>query len=738
MIRLMVDNQYQVYLDKGTRLRLEYQMPYFDSEGIPVPIIYPFNIPIKKNVSIFSFAHLTLLQQRAIVFNVTMYFDDIPVLKGKFYIKTLTKDYYRGSIVFNGFSDDFKTKKLNELVYEDIDIGGTPHSATNVAYHAEQIVKGFVEADYTFPVIFAENFYGEPDDDDLTEYNPDWGGDEGSGDVGRYINNYNAAAGAFPINMIREDPLNDNVAAMVPHPFVHNLIRKIFNDENFGCFGSFFDNEELHKLIIFYNFPLDEKYKKYYVQAEDEAYHLIEEGGNMLGYPDETTGENQDVDGCWNNSTNKYTVKNSGYHIINLWLRAKPDYNVNYTTVKCILGLKNELGVIEFEQQFIVDNDLTYHDLLFEFEIFFNTGDINKEYHFWFKFIVGDSTDYFGAIWNEHFIAYNSSYQNLNQFSNILNIANHLPPVEINTFFNTLTKAFGIGIFFDFINNNVQFSLVNDIFNSKKYLDLSHNVLSTDKETEILENNGYKLDIAFDRDVYTFDNYEFIGEFDTWDELPTPDNVNKIALEKSSNTIVIYRKDPDSNIFDWFYWSDNIYPVKSGGGIEPITADFSTLAMHIGNNLLTAQTKVIASSPAFETGDNDFALTLLFYRGMQENADGDEYPMASCVNYDRLGNEIGDYQLKMNGDNGLYAKFLQSWYTFLGGSEEIKRYFHCNAVDFLNITSMFLPQKGVECRKIMVDNMICLPKKATFILTNEGIDQAEIIMLKSNAYTDGR
>jgi len=51
---------------------------------------------------------------------------------------------------------------------------------------------------------------------------------------------------------------------------------------------------------------------------------------------------------------------------------------------------------------------------------------------------------------------------------------------------------------------------------------------------------------------------------------------------------------------------------------------------------------------------------------------------------------------------------------------------------------LFMPQRGDECRKIMVDNMIAIPKKVTFILTPEGIEQTEIIMIKSNANTDGR
>jgi hypothetical protein len=735
MIRLLIDNQYPVYLDKGTRLRLEFQMPYFSTDGIPVPVIYPFNIPIKKNESVFSYAHFTLLSSKTVVFDVTMYFDNVPVLRGKFYIKTITAEHYRGSIIFNGFSDEFKTRKLSDLVYEDITIGGTPHSPTNVAYHAEQIVKGFAEADYTFPVIFAENFYGEPDDDDVTEYNPDWGGDEGSGPIGRYINNYNAAAGMFPINSIHEDPLCDNVASMVPCPYIHPLLRKIFDDEGFNCFGAFFDDTELQDLIIFYNYPLDEKYKKYFVRASWDDNQSIGMGGAVLWFPDESTGDNEDEDGCWNNSTYRYTIKNRGYHSFSINVNVKPH---TYTeNIIARIRLKNEAGDTLDYQEFTVVPE-TWTELDYELLYYFDEVLVNSTVYLWFEFVKPLGNDHDGDVENQILIAANISYQNLNQFSNKMNIANHLPPVEVNEFINSLKNGFGLGIFFDFYQKEAQLSLVRDIFSMKKYLDLSHKVLSSDKESEITENGGYKFNIDFDRDVYTYENYEYIGEFDTFNDLPTPSEPYKIALERSSNSILIYKKDPDSNIFDWFYWSDNIYPVEVGDGEEEITAGFSTLAMHIGNDLLTAQTKTVAGSPAFETGDNDFPLTLLFDRGMQENANGDEYPMASCVSSNLAGAGIGDYHLKMNGDNGLYAKFLEKWYLFLLESEEIKRYFHCTVIDFINIVSLFMPQRGDECRKIMVDNMIAIPKKVTFILTPEGIEQTEIIMIKSNANTDGR
>ena len=716
---------------------MEFSMPFFDSEVIPSPVIYPFNIPIFKNESLFEYAHYDLIGTRTKVFNVTFYFDDLAVLTGKFYIKTISAAYYRGSIIFSGFPEGFSELKLNDLVYSDITIGNTPHSSTNVAYHAEQVVKGYLTPDYTFPVIFANDFYGEPDDEGYTEANPDWGGDDGGGPVGRYLNNYNPVAQTFPINLIREDPQCDNTSALLPCPFVHPVLRKIFSDVNFSCHGSFFSDEELQKLILFFNFPLDQKYKKYFVRAHylESFNQTIPQNGAVLQFPDDSGGDLEDLNSCWNTSTYRYEIKDKGYHSFLVNVDVYPTAAGSSVTAR--LRLKDSAGNILDDDVFNVINE-TWDNLDFELLYFFPFSMIGELVYLHLQFADQYGEFESGIAKNQILVASNVSYQNLNQYSNKLNLANHLPPVTYSTFINSLKNGFGLAIFFDFLHKNIEFSLISDILSSSLYLDLSSKVLTENKELELPDHNGYKLKIAYDRDVYSFDSYEFIGEFATYKDLPIPSEPNKIAIDNSANTVLIFRKKDDSNVFAWHFYSDNIFEVIIGSGKEEVTVDFSTLAMHLNGKILTAQTQALATSPAFDTGDNDFPFTILFYRGMQEDYKGHEYPMASSVNYDLLGQQIGNYQSKMNGDFGLYNKFLKPWYDFLQSSEEFKRYFKCDSVDFVNIISLFMPQKGQIKRKIRVENMNCIPRKATFILSSSGIDKTEIVLLRSNSSSGGR
>jgi hypothetical protein len=269
-------------------------------------------------------------------------------------------------------------------------------------------------------------------------------------------------------------------------------------------------------------------------------------------------------------------------------------------------------------------------------------------------------------------------------------------------------------------------------------LDFSAKVLYDKKEVELPDHKGYKLNIAYNNDVYPYETYEFLGEFATWDDLPIPNAPNKIAIDKNTNTVLIFKRNEDEGAFSWQFYSDNIYEVIVGEGKEEISADFSTLPMHLGRNLLTSQTKDLGTSPCFDTGDNDLPLTILFYRGMQQDSKGDDYPMASSVNYTLNGAALGDYQIKMNGDNGLYNKFLLPWYEFLENTEEFKRYFNCDSRDFFNIAKLFLPQRGNPTRKIRVDSMNCIPKKVTFVISSSGIMTTEMILLQAKSSTGGR
>lgn len=725
MIRLLIDNKHEVFLKSDTKLRFEVNSTLFQSDAIPGSIVYPFDIPVYKNEATFNNSHFLQVNRRVRVYNVSFYFHGHLPFSGSLILKKVDAKNYKGSIIVNSFSVGFKDVKLNDLEYSDITIGGTPHSSTNVAFHAEQIVKGNIEADYTFPVIFAELFYGDLDDNERSEFNPDFGGDGGGGVVKKYPNNYNATGGNFPVNAIHEHPDEDNVYAMLPMPYLMPVIEKAFARENYTVFGDFMDDTELQKLIIANNYPLDEMYKKYFVRASHDAEVNVIGSPTIIIIDDDSTGDNEDDDGCFNTSTHEYTTGVAGYHhlYLNIDVNGDDGGGGNATSVEVTLF---EDGVqVGSAVSISISAPVWYN----KNASFINFHSLGVKLTLKIQFLFGGSAVP-GKYKNAVLAVTNTSYSSLNQFANKLNIANHLPDIKINEFINATRNAFGLAMFYNFNSKEIEISFLKDILDLPGYFDLSGSVLSDISEIEFSKDDGFTFNIEYHNDIALYDNYEYLGAYDTFDDLPIPDHVNKIALVKNINTIEIYRKNPDTNELGWYFFSDNFYDVVTANGDKEIKPEVSTLPMHLGHDLLTCQIKITASSPAFETGVNEFPFILMFDRGMQENENGDDYPMASSVNLDLVGSSIGDYLMVMDGDEGLYQTFLRAWYEFIMTAEKVRKRFDCNVEEMIDILKIFQPQRGNKIRKCMIDNVKYIPSKFTFILSNKGIEQTEGILYK--------
>jgi hypothetical protein len=728
MLQITVDGT-SLWLEPDTKLRYELNSTIFDREAIPGSIIYPFDIPISKNQQVFNYAHFVEINSKVRIYDCVVSAGGFTLIKGKLLVSKINYMYYRCSVVDNAFSENFQKQKLNELSYSDITIGGTPHSATNVAFHAEQVVKGNVDADYTFPVIFAEYFYGDLDEDTgEAEFNPDWGGDDGAGAVGKYINNYNASGGNFFYNSIHEDPLCDNVYSMVPFPYLHALLEKLFNDENYQLTGDFMDDTELAKLIIGNNYPLDAKEKKYYVRVSMLSDQEVT-SEEVVEFNDESSGDNEDDDNAFTTATHKYEIQGIGYHQI----KASFNYRNEGTEAQVRTSWSLKRDGVEVDGDTITGVTGQSGTIIIDFTEFIEIGEVGEEY--WIT-VFFEEYDAVGSAWgtcngevsNGELIISNNSQSDLNIFSNTLNIANHLPEITVSELVNAIRLCFGLAFYFDHSGKVTQIDFLKDLVAGNKYLDLTNNLIEKTFELELKETETYRFLLNYHLDVVDYSNYEYLGAYDTYDDLPTPNAVNKVALVVNSNVIYIYKKNADTNELEWTFLSDNIYPL--GSGDTDIDPDVTTLPMHIGNDLLTAQTKLTASSPAFETGINDFPFILLFDRGMQEDDNGDDYPMAGLVAYDLAGTLIANYEFKFDGNLGLYAKFLSDWYDFLDDCETYRCMLDCNIKDMMDIMELFRPQKGVRKRKIRINNVNYIPQKITFILGMKEIEQAEAILVK--------
>ncbi len=722
MIKIKVNKQ-TLYLEPKTTLRFEMISNLFDDQVIPLSVVYPFNIPAPVNQLIFQFANFVEISRAVKSYNCDFYFAGYLLFTGTLYVKNYNSKYYRCSIVVNSFTEGFADKLLSEFDYGgDINIGGSPHSASNVAWHAEQIVKGYINANYTFPLIYAPEFYGDVDDNNFSEYNEDWGGDTGAGEVGKYLNNYSRTGNTFPFNQVHEDPECDNVYAMLPCPYLHYVLERVFLAENYCLFGDFINDVELQKLILFNNRPLDQKYEKYYVEAATSGYQNITYYAwtKILFDPSVYYIDNE---GCWSTANNIYTAGSDGYHETKLSITCRStlyltDVEVTFALIK--VGTPN----IEVDTEiFICTQYQTWYDFDVSLSGWFDLGD---QFFIAVRFRhSGFATN--GTIANGVLKVYNTSYINLNLFSNIMNLQNHVPPVTAGSLINNLVKTFGLAFFINTITKEIELAFKKDIIDSKQYLDLTDNLVSETTEIEPTEMEGFSFQQKFDDEFADYSDYTFIGNYPTFNDLPTPQEVNQVAIVDNLNIAFTWKKDEDTNTLSWIYFADVQYIQTTGDGSTEVEPDLSTLTMHKGEDFVCPQFKDIGSSQAFETGVNDVDLILMFYRGMYEDDNGNDYPLASCTKFDNNGNSIGNYQM-INED--LFEEFLKPWYDFLINSETITMKMDCNINDIIEIMKLFAPSKTGTARKVRVNNLNYIPKKFSFMLSMNGVKETEATLVK--------
>ncbi len=730
MIKIQVKKQ-DLYLEPNTTLRFELISKLFDDQVIALSVIYPFNIPAPANQHVFEFTNQVEVLRSARSFECEFFFDGYPLFNGLLYVKNYGNKYYRCSIVVNPFSEDFSDNMLSVIDYGgDIDIGGSPHNPLNVTDHAKQITNGFLTADYTFPLIFAPEFYGSLDSNNKNDYNKDWGGDAGDGDVGKYLNNYSRSlsSSGFPVNEVHEDPDADNVYAMLPTAYLKFVLEKVFASEGFGLFGDFINDAELQKLILFNNTPLDEKYKKYFVKASMTSNQDISIPTKIL-FEDDSTPDNEDVDNRWEPTNSIYTVAHDGYHDVKINIKAKStlsflDVDAYFAIVKKS-PIAPAFDTVLDSTSFVCANYQTWYEFDVAFNEYLNVGD---KIYFLTNFVrdaVPPQTS--GRIDEGVLTISNASYQNLNQFSNILNLQNHVPDVTVGSLINNIAKTFGLAVFTNTITREVELSFKKDILLSTGYLDLTESLIIDTQKIEHSKDDGFLFFMRFDEEFADYSEYEFLGNYATFDDLPTPTEANKVAVVLNLNVAFIFSNNEASDPLNWVYFADVFYPQTAGNGATEISPDLNTLTMHIGENFISPQYKDIGSSPAFETGKNDIGITLMLYRGLRPDKDNDYYPLASCTKFDTNGNSTGDYEMT---NSALFADFLQSWYEFIIDSETVKMKLDCNVKDIIEISKLFSPQRKNPVRKVRIRNINYLPKKFSFVLSMNGINETEATLVK--------
>lgn len=545
---------------------------------------------------------------------------------------------------------------------KDIDFGSIVNLGTttqDVIDHAnDAVTKDYPDINHNFPMISAPNFYGEE-----KEHNEDYSG---------YINNYEPGTG-FEANAISVKPAVDNPNNLVPMPYLVFVMKKCFETFGYTMNGeTLFNDSEFLSLLIINNYALDQVEKKYFVRAAQTSGLTIESGEEIININDDSSGDNEDDDNCFNETGHayKYVIAQEGYHHIKVYLEYNHDGGCEDHTVS-EFKLKDSNGYLLDSFVNANTNPNTWHNCELELTTYYGVANIGTEIYVTGNFQCGHPPyNATGGVRYTVITVNNVSACNLNRYQKSIDYRNHVPNWTIKKFLAGIEDAFGIVFNYDNTRKIVNIKFWKEILSSIKYNEFSDNCIKNSKKITFNLPTGFKFAYAWSsKDEYTNDNFKDISDYDRLDDVNTcldlyvPAGLNKIIYVKNINAFLIYSTESVDTPPSWKWLTDNFldheddnYSEEYNPGLTPLTMDPDS-----GYNTLVPRILQLGTSPSYPTGENDFDFHVLFYRGLRQNNQLLTYPLASSGCYDVYGNKVGNYSLSWDGDDGLIEKFWKEF-----------------------------------------------------------------------------
>ena len=709
-------NDTSLTIDPKTKLRFDINSPIFETDAIPGSYICPFDLPVAGN-DIFENAEFIEVNRIYKKYNCVVYLSDYPLFSGELVLNTSNPKRYRCSVILTGIASDFPDKKLNELEYGNDIVYAT---INNYAVWKNSVTDG--SAICVFPVIHAPNMYGSSDDISVSPANPDYGVD-----VGKFLNNY--IGNMFLYNTIHT-PNNlageGNRFVMSPQFKLIFIVKKIFENLGYAINGDFFSDAFISKLLFINYFALDQKKKNYSVTADNAVnqYQNISPTDyyTTLKFPHII----EDIDNCWNTSSNDYEIKAAGSYTFRVFFHIKHISHANIYNMDLNMTL-NVAPYNLWNKNFsvLVDKDV----MLEPPPMWFNDSDIGKKISF--KFFSNANTYQFQT---RNLTVICTTAQNLNKFADKIHIANHVTGNTVGTVLNALKTNFGLAMWFDSEGKATEVSFLKDVLKTYQSIDITEAVVKDSLEITTEESPGYKLTQKNDGEVKDIQLYTNLGVFIKKSDLPTPDKLNVIAEVLQEGCFYIYKKNDNGWTLSWEKFGTPVAEVRKGKADTDTSMEIGITPNVVMQNRLLPDSQQQGTSEFFDTGINETDMQLLIWHGMQLDLIGHTYPFASALRYALDGSTLSDIELRLDGEFGLFKNYLQSWYDFLDTAEQVCLQMKIGDEKLIELLKLFKPQANKasqQIRKIKYQGSLLLPKTMSFIIpVSGGFIETEITALK--------
>jgi hypothetical protein len=583
----------------------------------------------------------------------------------------------------SNFFFDIQDRKVTDEMYDVYNAG------SSLVDHAYYVVTGDIDRPYTFPKIYAPDFYGSN--------NPDFGGDPGTGEVGKYINNWNSASQEFRNNLPVTAPYKRNVYSMMPFFELPYVLDKIFAYFGYKGLGKIFTEADFQKMLIVNNRPLDKVDYKTFKGVYSVENFLILSVETLINF--DTIIE--DVDNCY--TFDGYLIKSPGIYNISVEItyQAYSGFDIDDRVASTVF-VKTDAGVYIYNK----DRGLTRNTpetVTFQKSFTAYNADVGKKIQL--SVLISNGGE--GEVFSAQISIQNTSLLKVNSFDPVITASNHLPDMMIGDFLSSIFFAFMQIPFIDDEKKEIELVSFNDIIDSTEYVEFSDNIVNK-PSTKANDTTGISIDFSpegmNEEDFSKINEADFIGYFIDLSAVQNPE-AGQIAGRLIDKAYYIYEYNEDLEEMNWVYLTPFAQNYTQGKSTTEISKQFSSLLYQKDIEALYPELKQKANSTFFNI-TNDCKLQLIIDHGPRTDEYNNTYPSAGMGCYDRYGTKILDQDLSMIGTSGLLETRLQKWInhkinttpvtmTKLMTSREakqvqLKKKHRINGIDFI-ITSMRIP-----------------------------------------------
>ncbi len=344
----------------------------------------------------------------------------------------------------------------------------------------------------------------------------------------------------------------------------------------------------------------------------------------------------------------------------------------------------------------------------------------------------------------------NISSSTYNQVSEEFELSKTLPEINCLTFLAQVCKTLGIVFQYNTFEKKIRFESLDNIMEDLTSVDFSHDIIG--KPTiKVNPFSSFKVKYDTYNDAFVTDNFNNLedvnlqGEVDTIGELNwATASINDCYYVKEVDAYYAYIVDEYFGTPFWRFYSlrfdmqkKETLIEKSSGETFSYTLPAKPIMMRsappddpswgVERKLLVPGTNLPGRIKGIKTSENQQDYYLLFYRGLQQDSNGDEYPLGSNA-YRSLEGPIDfsnylekplSFELNTDDENSIFLKRLRKylhWRTLSPGQ-----------FTFIKLLESHRLVNFDFFRWYRIHNMDYLIREIKFEISKDGISACEII-----------